>query len=244
MRVLTAPHSPRRHQKLNLRMKSFSLDESGEHFQGGGVGPGGGGPQGGGGHYHHHHRDRDNPYGNQGPYDSYQQATPLRQQQQHQHSASAGSVASSGGGGGGGSGTGSGHLYLPSTGGSGSFIRRASATICGSSGVAGQRNMYSHRASNPNVTTAIITGSNSSAHNSQASSYSQCTNQIIRIATSTHRLFAFLTKYSLSINNTIFKPFLLTLPLELIFGTFNQFCAFCVFSFCCFVFFVFLALSA
>jgi hypothetical protein len=30
--VLTAPHSPRRHQKLNLRMKSFSLDESGEHF--------------------------------------------------------------------------------------------------------------------------------------------------------------------------------------------------------------------
>ena len=30
--ALTAPHSPRRHQKLNLRMKSFSLDESGEHF--------------------------------------------------------------------------------------------------------------------------------------------------------------------------------------------------------------------
>ncbi|XP_046447041.1 uncharacterized protein LOC124196209 isoform X2 [Daphnia pulex] len=28
----SAPHSPRRHQKLNLRMKSFSLDESGEHF--------------------------------------------------------------------------------------------------------------------------------------------------------------------------------------------------------------------
>lgn len=29
--VKTAPHSPRRY-KLNLRMKSFSLDESGEHF--------------------------------------------------------------------------------------------------------------------------------------------------------------------------------------------------------------------
>lgn len=165
-------------------MKSFSLDESGEHFQGGGgVGPGGGvgGPHGvgggsygggGGGHYGSplHYHSRENAYCNQSPYDSYQQAMSLRQQQQHQHSASAGSVASSGGGGG----SGSGQLYLPS---SGSFIRRASATICGS-GVAGQRNMYSHRASNPNVTTAIVAaaaGNSSSAHNSQASSYSQCT---------------------------------------------------------------------
>lgn len=52
----TAPHSPRRHQKLNLRMKSFSLDESGEHFHHGHHGVGGSGSHSSHGHPHGHHR--------------------------------------------------------------------------------------------------------------------------------------------------------------------------------------------
>lgn len=52
----TAPHSPRRHQKLNLRMKSFSLDESGEHFHHGGMTVGAGNHSQGCGPPHGHHR--------------------------------------------------------------------------------------------------------------------------------------------------------------------------------------------
>ncbi|KAI9565377.1 hypothetical protein GHT06_009169 [Daphnia sinensis] len=52
----SAPHSPRRHQKLNLRMKSFSLDESGEHFHHGGMTVGAGNHSQGCGPPHGHHR--------------------------------------------------------------------------------------------------------------------------------------------------------------------------------------------